>query len=146
MSPMMEIVLPAPASANVPAFLAKLWKLVDDPDTNSMISWSPEGTSFVIHNQAEFTQSLLPYYYKHSNMASFVRQLNMYGFHKVVGVDSGGLKSEKQEEMEFAHPCFLRGMEHLLEKIKRKVASQAKSAQFAPAMKSEKVNEVITFN
>jgi hypothetical protein len=48
---MMEIVLPAPASANVPAFLAKLWKLVDDPDTNSMIGWSIEGTSFLILHQ-----------------------------------------------------------------------------------------------
>lgn len=66
----LELVLPAPApgTANVPAFLAKLWKMVDDPSTNHLISWSEEGNSFVIHNQTEFAHSLLPYYYKHSNM------------------------------------------------------------------------------
>ncbi len=110
MLPVTEIVLPHLAS-NVPAFLAKLWKMVDDPETDQMISWGETGNSFVIHNQSDFTQSMLPYYYKHSNMASFVRQLNMYGFHKVVGVEAGGLKSEKDQEMEFAHPCFLRGQE-----------------------------------
>ena len=41
---------------------------------------------------------------------------------QVVGVDSGGLKSERQEEMEFAHPCFLRGNEQLLDQIRRKVS------------------------
>lgn len=146
MMPIMELVMPSnavAASSNVPAFLAKLWKMVDDPETNHMIEWNDEGNSFLIHNQAEFAQSLLPYYYKHSNMASFVRQLNMYGFHKVVGVDTGGLKSEKQEEMEFAHPYFLRGCEQFLDKIKRKV-STSKAAQFAPAMKSERVNEVLS--
>jgi len=140
----MEIVLPvAPGSSpNVPAFLAKLWKLVDDHTTNEMISWSPDGTSFLIHHQATFTAELLPYYYKHSNMASFVRQLNMYGFKKVLGVDSGGLKSEHQDEMEFRHPYFRRGHEFLLEKIKRNV-SKPKAVQFAPSMKSEKINEVV---
>jgi len=53
-------------------------------------------------------------------MASFVRQLNMYGFHKVVSVDSGGLKVDK-DEMEFAHMYFLQGQEFLLEHIKRKI-------------------------
>ena len=53
-------------------------------------------------------------------MASFVRQLNMYGFHKVVSVDSGGLKLDK-DEMEFAHSCFVQGHEYLLEHIKRKI-------------------------
>ena len=48
-----------------------------------MICWGSEGNSFIIRNQTEFAKTLLPYYYKHSNMASFVRQLNMYGFHKV---------------------------------------------------------------
>lgn len=27
--------------ANVPAFLGKLWKLVNDTETNHLISWSP---------------------------------------------------------------------------------------------------------
>jgi heat shock transcription factor 1 len=26
---------------NVPAFLAKLWKIVEDPQTNDLICWSP---------------------------------------------------------------------------------------------------------
>lgn len=44
----------------------------------------------------------------------------MYGFHKVVSVDSGGLKLDK-DEMEFAHMYFLQGQEFLLEHIKRKI-------------------------
>jgi len=138
----MEIIVPPQATGNVPAFLAKLWKMVDNPDTDELIAWSDEGTSFIIKNQPEFASSLLPYYYKHSNMASFVRQLNMYGFHKVMSVESGGLKGDR-EEIEFAHLFFLRGQEHLLDQIKRKVSSNSKSGginqQFVPRIKSEKV-------
>ena len=38
-----------------------------------LISWTDSGNSFMIKNQAEFSRDLLPYYYKHSNMASFIR-------------------------------------------------------------------------
>jgi len=38
------------------------------------------GKSFFIRNQAQFARELLPHYYKHNNMASFVRQLNMCKF------------------------------------------------------------------
>ncbi|XP_053640420.1 heat shock factor protein isoform X3 [Cherax quadricarinatus] len=106
-------------SGNVPAFLTKLWRLVDDAKTNDLISWTQNGRSFIIQNQAKFARELLPQYYKHNNMASFVRQLNMYGFHKVVSADSGGLRVER-DEMEFAHQHFLRGQESLIENIKRK--------------------------
>ena len=114
MLPVIEITLPAqvPTSGgNVPAFLAKLWKMVNNPDagimiyhvsmfvtlnnrfkSDNLIAWGEDGSSFIIKNQSEFTKTMLPYYYKHSNMASFVRQLNMYGFHKVMSVDSGGLR------------------------------------------------------
>jgi heat shock transcription factor 1 len=146
MIPTIDIVIPQPAqnaANNVPAFLAKLWQMVNDARTDNIISWSPDGRSFVIHDQTTFAQTQLPYYYKHSNMSSFVRQLNMYDFHKVVGVESGGLKSEKQEEMEFQHQFFLKGMKGLLTNIKRKVSSANRGAQFLPNLKTEKVNEVL---
>ncbi|XP_046389071.1 heat shock factor protein isoform X2 [Ischnura elegans] len=110
--------------SNVPAFLAKLWKLVEDPTTNSLIAWSSEGSSFLIRNQAQFSRELLPLYYKHNNLASFIRQLNMYGFRKISSVDSGGLKLDK-DEMEFAHKYFLRGHPYLLDNIKRKIPTGA---------------------
>lgn len=33
---------------SVPAFLAKLWKLVEDPETDDLICWSPVSTSYFI--------------------------------------------------------------------------------------------------
>nr|XP_009676515.1 PREDICTED: heat shock factor protein 2 isoform X1 [Struthio camelus australis] len=57
-------------------------------------------------------------------MASFVRQLNMYGFRKVVHVDSGIVKLERDGPIEFQHPYFKQGREDLLEQIKRKVSSR----------------------
>ncbi|XP_054023464.1 heat shock factor protein 1 isoform X2 [Dryobates pubescens] len=113
----------SPGGSNVPAFLAKLWTLVEDPDTDSLICWSPSGSSFHVFDQGQFAKEVLPKYFKHSNMASFVRQLNMYGFRKVVHIEQGGLVKPEKDDTEFQHPYFIRGQEHLLESIKRKVTS-----------------------
>ncbi|XP_064298008.1 heat shock factor protein 1 isoform X2 [Phalacrocorax carbo] len=112
-----------PGGSNVPAFLTKLWTLVEDPDTDSLICWSPSGSSFHVFDQGQFAKEVLPKYFKHNNMASFVRQLNMYGFRKVVHIEQGGLVKPEKDDTEFQHPYFIRGQEHLLENIKRKVTS-----------------------
>ncbi|GBN53460.1 hypothetical protein AVEN_8158-1, partial [Araneus ventricosus] len=52
-------------------------------------------------------------------MASFVRQLNMYGFRKLSCIDQGGMHCYKNE-IEFYHQYFIKGQESLLELIKRK--------------------------
>ncbi|XP_066493530.1 heat shock factor protein 4 [Tiliqua scincoides] len=109
-------------SSNVPAFLTKLWTLVEDPDTNHLICWSINGTSFHVFDQGRFAKEVLPKYFKHNNMASFVRQLNMYGFRKVVNIEQGGLVKPERDDTEFQHLYFLQGHEHLLEHIKRKVS------------------------
>ncbi|XP_043590912.1 heat shock factor protein isoform X1 [Bombus pyrosoma] len=128
---------------SVPAFLAKLWKLVEDSDTDDLICWSPNGRSFFIRNQAQFARELLPHYYKHNNMASFIRQLNMYGFHKKVSVEFGGLKCDK-DEMEFAHQFFCKGHPYLVEHIKRKIASNKGQDPALTPIKPELMNKMLT--
>jgi len=140
--PVMELILPQPTGGNVPAFLSKLWKMVNNPEFANLICWSDDGNSFLIKNQTQFAASLLPYYYKHSNMASFIRQLNMYDFHKVMNAEAGGLKGDN-DEIEFAHPLFQRGQEHLLEQIKRKVSVATRGAT-GSSIKTEKVTEVLS--
>ncbi|KAL6440163.1 hypothetical protein ACFW04_003041 [Cataglyphis niger] len=132
----------AELGTGVPAFLAKLWKLVEDPETDNLICWSPNGRSFIIKNQAKFARELLPHYYKHNNMASFVRQLNMYGFHKKVSVELGGLKCDK-DEMEFAHQFFFKGHPYLLEHIKRKIASSKSQDAAHTPIKPELMTKVL---
>ncbi|XP_004460939.1 heat shock factor protein 4 isoform X2 [Dasypus novemcinctus] len=114
--------LPAePGPSPVPAFLGKLWALVGDPGTDHLIRWSPSGTSFLVGDQSRFAKEVLPQYFKHSNMASFVRQLNMYGFRKVVSIEQGGLLRPERDHVEFQHASFVRGREQLLERVRRKV-------------------------
>lgn len=79
------------------------------------------GTSFLVSDQSRFAKEVLPQYFKHSNMASFVRQLNMYGFRKVVSIEQGGLLRPERDYVEFQHPSFVRGREQLLERVRRKV-------------------------
>ncbi|XP_064204419.1 heat shock factor protein 1 isoform X1 [Anguilla rostrata] len=111
------------SGSNVPAFLTKLWTLVEDPETDPLICWSPSGNSFHVFDQGRFSKEVLPKYFKHNNMASFVRQLNMYGFRKVVHIEQGGLVKPEKDDTEFQHPYFVRGHELLLENIKRKVTA-----------------------
>lgn len=57
--PVMEIIMPQQPTGNVPAFLAKLWKMVDNPETDALIGWSEEGTSFLIRSLLLITLLLL---------------------------------------------------------------------------------------
>lgn len=47
------------------------------------------------------------------------------GFRKVVHVDSGIVKLERDGPVEFQHPYFKQGREDLLEHIKRKVSENS---------------------
>lgn len=98
-----------------PAFVVKLWLMVNDEANSEHIHWSSLGKGFRVVNREMFMQKVLPKYFKHLNFLSFVRQLNMYGWHKVQDTD---LPSRK-DVWQFQNPYFQRGKEELLDNIAR---------------------------
>ncbi|KAI0488341.1 hypothetical protein KFK09_028170 [Dendrobium nobile] len=99
-------------------FLAKTYQLVDDPTIDDVISWNDDGSTFVVWKPVEFARDLLPKYFKHNNFSSFVRQLNTYGFKKIV-----------PDRWEFSNGSFKRGKKWLLCEInRRKMATPVVSA------------------
>lgn len=65
----------APGGKPLPSFLRSLFSIVNDPATDSLVCWSGDGTSFIIHDADAFAAAVLPQYYRHGNFSSFARQL-----------------------------------------------------------------------
>lgn len=53
------------------------YKYIHAVDINGQTTLFQSGTSFHVFDQGRFAKEVLPKYFKHNNMASFVRQLNM---------------------------------------------------------------------
>ncbi|KAG6331562.1 hypothetical protein ID866_7528 [Astraeus odoratus] len=134
-------------------FVKKLYKMLEDQSFAHVVSWGPNGDCFVVKvtlslilfcitvyvftiayvissstgytDMNEFTKSILPRMFKHSNFASFVRQLNKYDFHKVKNTDDTQFG---EHSWTFKHPDFHADRREALENIKRKVPAARKVA------------------
>ncbi|CAM9805257.1 unnamed protein product, partial [Hapterophycus canaliculatus] len=63
------------------------------------VTWTSTGTAFGILDNTAFANDVLSSYFKHNKFSSFQRQLNLYGFRKIVkGRESGC----------YIHPASLR--------------------------------------
>lgn len=114
--------IPTHVSKNNP-FLNKLRSMVDDPKTDDLIRWSDDGETFLVPNNVRFGDEVLPRFFKHNRFSSFVRQLNMYGFHKVPHLQQGALKTDPGQDTElweFRNDNFKRDRPELLLQMQRK--------------------------
>lgn len=82
---------------------------IENEGLSHIVSWQPHGRCFAVHKPSEFTK-LLPKYFKLSKLASFQRQLNLYGFQRLTrGRDRGG----------YYHELFLRSKHYMAHNIHR---------------------------
>ncbi|KAJ7646967.1 HSF-type DNA-binding-domain-containing protein [Roridomyces roridus] len=105
-------------AASVPVrligFLAKLRAMVDEEESNDVVGWSPSGETFFLIGAQRFSKEVLVQWFKHSNCASFVRQLEMYGFHRLKLPENG------TDVLRFVNPNFRRDLPELVRFIQRR--------------------------
>lgn len=93
------------------------YSFLDSSNNTELIRWSDDGNSFIVLDEDEFARTLIPELFKHNNYASFVRQLNMYGFHKKVGLNANSMKAAEKKVKDpnvYWHEYFKRGRPDLL--------------------------------
>jgi hypothetical protein len=82
------------------SFLLILFDILNDSTYNEIIHWNSDGTGIIITNAGKLSDTVLPTYFLHNNYKSFLRQLHLYGFHKIRNY------IKKGEEQEFKHTTF----------------------------------------
>lgn len=87
-----------------------LHQILTKEELGHIISWLPHGRSWCILDRSQFERNVIPIYFDHGRYASFMRQVNYWGFSRV----------NKGPDVEsYYHEFFLRGLPHLCLKMKR---------------------------
>ncbi len=79
-----------------PVKLHTMLEQIEKDGLAHVVSWQPHGRCFLVHEPKEFVKHVMPHYFKQTKIASFQRQLNLYGFCRLTGgLDKGGYYHEK---------------------------------------------------
>mmetsp|Transcript_27479 Transcript_27479/g.42272 ORF Transcript_27479/g.42272 Transcript_27479/m.42272 type:complete len:304 (+) Transcript_27479:106-1017(+) len=131
-----------PSSASV--FPVKLYRLLTDvsndegndegcqgnsgdaKDYSDVISWSPDGKSFKVHDKERFSEEIMPTYFGSSKYRSFQKNLNMWGF-----------KAARKGEC--SHPLFIRNSERTVRQMKRQLVNRQKQQRSNLQLEQEHV-------
>jgi hypothetical protein len=101
------------------AFPGRLHAMLDmasQKNFEDIVSWQPCGKAFKVHDTKRFAESIMPTYFNQTKYKSFLRQVNIYGFHRLIrGAENGA----------YTHNCLVRGepeiCQHMIRtKIKNK--------------------------
>jgi len=93
-----------------PVKLHIMLQQIEEDGLAHVVSWQPHGRCFVVHEPKQFVKHVMPHYFKQTKIASFQRQLNLYGFSRLTGgLDKGG----------YYHELFLRSNRSLAYDIHR---------------------------
>lgn len=116
------------------SFLGKLFSILSNASLAQVISWADEGDRFQIFDNDRLQNEVIPAYFKHKNLKSFIRQLNLHGFKKL----RGRAKAKEQSQDMYKHNFFRRDQPDLISFIKRKVSKPVETDE-----KTEQINSLI---
>ena len=129
---------------NHESFANENHSFLDESRNTDLICWSESGDSFIVLDEDEFAKTLIPELFKHNNYASFVRQLNMYGFHKKVGLSDNSMRASERKNKnpsEYSNPYFKRGRPNLLWLIQKPKTQGAKGGARGAKARQEDYDE-----
>ena len=94
-------------------FPEKLHRMLTDVEVEGktdIVSFFSHGRAFVVHDMERFVAEIIPRFFKQNKWNSFARQLNLYGFQRLLtGPDVGG----------YYHELFLKGRPNLVVHMRR---------------------------
>jgi len=105
-------------------FPFKLYNMLEyacDSEFGSCISWTADGSEFIIHDKEVMMDNLAPMFFNQTKFRSFTRQLNIWGFVRTDTLDG------------WRHNHFLRGRPHLLNEIERTQVKSSEKKSFSIA-------------
>ena len=94
-----------------PTILHNMLECIEGKGLSHVVSWSPHGRAFAVHDPNAFIKKVMPLFFRQSKISSFQRQLNLYGFVRLTrnGSDKGA----------YYHEYFLRGRPDLCSQLQR---------------------------
>ena len=63
-------------------FIRATFDMTNSGTYEDAVGWNLLGTGIEVRNVSKFCDQALPHFFRHSNLASFMRQLNLYDFKK----------------------------------------------------------------
>ena len=64
-------------------FPSKLSEILSKPEFSSIIQWCPHGRAWRVVQPKKLEEYILPTFFRHSNLSSFMRQVNGWGFRRL---------------------------------------------------------------
>eukprot|EP00559_Dactyliosolen_fragilissimus_P007566 CAMPEP_0184855234 /NCGR_PEP_ID=MMETSP0580-20130426/536_1 /TAXON_ID=1118495 /ORGANISM="Dactyliosolen fragilissimus" /LENGTH=522 /DNA_ID=CAMNT_0027349693 /DNA_START=174 /DNA_END=1742 /DNA_ORIENTATION=- len=104
------------SSGKEPPFPMKLHCILSNNEFNDVITWLPHGRSWRVLKPKTFEEKVIPLYFRHAKYASFMRQVNGWGFKRI---------TQGPDHNSYYHELFLRGLPQICVKMRRPARSKA---------------------
>ena len=99
---------------------------IQDENNKNIICWNKEGNGFIIVDYKKFITELLSTNFKTEVFSSFIRQLNLYDFHKIKSKENNNQNNNNNinSVYEFSNVNFLKNEPEKINLIKRKTKNE----------------------